>query len=357
MVVRATKINPEMLRWARERSGYTVEDIARRRRVSPERVLQWEAGESFPTWRQLEQLAYQDYHRGTLLFLLDAPPDEKTVAEEFPRLPDALLSNLAPDTMYAVRQARIRQEDLAEILGTDGVAERFILRDLREYANAAGSARLAVAVRKYLGANFDEPAEGNGNAHTFEQWRNLIEDAGVWVFKRSFRQKDIAGFCLGDSRYPVIYVCNGQPKSRQVFTLFNQLAHLMFDFNYLERADEEYYTKYLPSEERGIENACISLAKAFAPHISDLAGRSYDLRGVAALRPKADRRPADAPRSAPDNSKNRGYYDLQKSYLGQKYLRAAFTAFEDGSIDDFQLAALLGVKGSSLAGLERYAWQ
>lgn len=351
MVVRATKINPEMLRWARERSGYTVEDIARRRRVSPERVLQWEAGESFPTWRQLEQLAYQDYHRGTLLFLLDTPPDEKTVAEEFPRLPGTMLDDLHPDTLYAVRQARTRQEDLAEIRGPDGIAERFILRDLREYANVAGSDRLVLAVREYLGANFDALAEWNGSTRKFEQWRNLIGDAGVWVFKRSFRQKDIAGFCLGNARHPVIYVCNGQPKNRQIFTLFNQLAHLLFDFNYLERADEEYYTKSLPSEERGIENACISLAKAFAPHISDLAGRSYDLRGVAALRPKADRRSADALRSAPDNSKNRGYYDLQKSYLGQKYIDAVLASFEAGHIDELDIASYLGVKGAHLDNL------
>lgn len=348
MVVRATKINPEMLRWARERSGYTVEDIARRRRVSPERVLQWEAGESFPTWRQLEQLAYQDYHRGTLLFLLDAPPDEKTVAEEFPRLPSALLSDLAPDTMYAVRQARIRQEDLAEILGPDGIAERFILRDLREYANAEGSARLAVAVRKYLGANFDEPAEGNGNAHTFEQWRNLIEDAGVWVFKRSFRQKDIAGFCLGDARYPVIYVCNGQPKNRQIFTLFNQLAHLLFNFNYLERADEEYYTKSLPSEERGIENACISLAEAFTPYVSDTVGHSYVLRGGAPPRSKAALQPADAILSPQDGSSNNGYYDFQKAYLGQRYIDAVLAAFDAGRIDELDIASYLGVKGAHL---------
>ena len=354
MVVRATKINPEMLRWARESSGYTVEDIARRRRVSPERVLQWEAGESFPTWRQLEQLAYQDYHRGTLLFLLDAPPDEKTVAEEFPRLPSALLSDLAPDTMYAVRQARIRQEDLAEILGTDVVAERFILRDLREYANVAGSDQLVLAVREYLGANFDDLDEWSENSYTFEHWRSLIEDVGIWVFKRSFRQKDIAGFCLGNARHPVIYVCNGQPKNRQIFTLFNHLAHLLFDFNYLERADEEYYTKSLPSEERGIENACISLAKAFAPHISDLAGRSYDLRGVAALRPKADRRPADALRSAPDNSKNRGYYDLQKVYLGRRYIDAVLATFDAGHIDELDIAPYLGVKRAHLDKLRRH---
>lgn len=351
MVVRATKINPEMLRWARERSGYTVEDIARRRRVAPERVLQWESGKSFPTWKQLEQLAYQDYHRGTLFFLLDAPPDEKTVADEFPRLPSALLYDLDPDTMYAVRQARIRQEDLAEMRSSEGTAERFILRDLREYANVEGSARLSIAVREYLGANLDERSE---NAYAFDRWRNLIEDAGVWVFKRSFRQKDIAGFCLGDARYPVIYVCNGQPKSRQVFTLFNQLTHLLFDFNHLERADQEYYIKSLSSQEADIENACLSLAEAFAPYSSDTFGPNYGPSVAAPHHPKAARRLAAESRSDQDSSGNRGYYDLQKVYLGQRYIDAVLAAFDAGRIDEMDIAPYLGVKGAQVDKLGRH---
>ena len=124
MVIRATKINPEILRWARERAGYSIEDIARRRRVSPERVREWESGESFPTWKQFTKLAHEDYHRGTVFFFFRDLPEEKTVAERFPRLPPAMLADLCPDTLYAVRQASYRQEHLAELLGPDGAEER-----------------------------------------------------------------------------------------------------------------------------------------------------------------------------------------------------------------------------------------
>ena len=139
MVVRATGINPEMLRWARERAGYSIEEVARRRRVPPERVKEWEAGKSFPTWKQLKQLAFKDYHRGTVFFLFKDPPEEKTVAERFHRLPAEMLADLHPDTLYAVRQARYRQDDLVELLGSNGPGERFILRDLRGYADAGDS--------------------------------------------------------------------------------------------------------------------------------------------------------------------------------------------------------------------------
>ena len=346
MIVRATQINPEMLRWARERSGYTIDDIARRRRVSPERVLQWEAGKSFPTWRQLEQLAYLDYHRGTVFFFLNNPPDEKRVADEFPSLPSAMLTDLYPDTMYAVRQARIRQEDLAELLGPDGVAERLILRDLPVPADAVAPVKLAAAVRQYLGGTADELEIGHRNDVEFSEWRQMIEDAGVWVFKRSFRQKDVAGFCLGDAAYPVIYLNHGQDKARQIFTLFNQLAHLLLGFNHLERGDKRHYRAELPPDDRSIEDACLKFAKELAGHTSNAA--TYYLDGPTAYSAATD---LDTVRVSG------GYYDFQQAFLGRKYLRAAFTAFDDGRIDDLELASYLGVRGIYLDKLEGYAWQ
>ena len=59
----------------------------------------------------------------------------------------------------------------------------------------------------------------------------------------------------------------------------------------------------------------------------------------------------------PSSGSGGNYYNTHGVYLGRKYLRAAFLAFDEGRIDESQLSACLGVKGSSLAGLERYAWR
>ena len=275
MVIRATAINPELLRWARERAGYSVEDIARRRRVSPERVREWESGQSFPTWKQFKQMAYHDYHRGTVFFFFKDPPEEKTVTERFHRLPAAMLEDLHPDTLYAVRQARYRQDYLAELLGPGVSGERFILRDLRGQADAGNPSRLAVAVREYLGLDPNDPEGFSNRAGTFEDFRSLVEDAGVWVFKRSFRQKDVAGLCLGDDAYPVIYVNHGETKERQVFTLFNGLAHLLFDFNYLERKDKKHYLKELTGAEKGAEKTCRAFGEEFEPYASEYYSKTH----------------------------------------------------------------------------------
>ena len=387
MTVRATGINPAMLRWARERAGYSAEDIARRRRVPLERVQEWEAGQSYPTWRQLENLAHDDYHRATAFFFLDAPPPENTVASEFRRLPATMLDGLRPDTLYAVRQARARQGDLALLLGPQGSGERFILRDLPGQVSVYSPRQLAESVRQYLGVSLDTQRAWQSADDALKEWRERIEEVGVWIFKRSFAQKDIAGFCLADDVFPVIYLNNGQAKTRQIFTLFHELAHLLFDFNHLERLDDQYYVSELSGEDRAIEIACNRFAGEFLVPFDDFANattgqtadgitdeylaslaRRYWVSREVILRKFLDRGWLDRQRywetvehwrasQEPSSGSEGNYYNTHGVYLGRKYLRTAFLAFDEGRIDESQLSACLGVKGSSLAGLERYAWR
>jgi len=373
-----------MLAWARERAGYSVEDIAGRRKVPPERIRDWEAGRSFPTWRQLENLAYKDYHRATTFFFLDEPPDEETVVTEFRRLPGVMLDDLRPDTRYAIRQARKRQADLAELIGAQGIGERFILRDLSSQAYIDNPASLATAVRNYLGVSLEEQRSWSNADIALKRWREQVENVGVWVFKRSFEQNDIAGFCLSHAVFPVIYLNNGQAKTRQIFTLFHELAHLLFDFNHLERLDDHHYLDALSGADRSIEIACNQFAGAFLVPFDDFEraiadqqstaftdewisslARIYTVSREVILRKFLDRAWLNRTQyqetvsrwrseQQPSSGSGGNYYATQVTYLGQKYLHAAFQAREEDRIDDFQLAAFLGVKGSSLDGLERY---
>ena len=50
-------INPTVLTWARQESGYLPEPVAKRLNVKPERLLAWERGDLKPTVRQAQNLA------------------------------------------------------------------------------------------------------------------------------------------------------------------------------------------------------------------------------------------------------------------------------------------------------------
>ena len=335
MVVRATGINPAMLRWARERAGYSVEEVASRIRVPPERVEGWETGRIYPTWKQLENLAYRFYHRSATLFFLDDPPEEPTIQAEFPRLPPSQLDDLHPDTLYAVRQARARQHYLRKLAATRDVAENRILSTVRSEADPADLELLAASLARHIGYVPVEQTGTKTEMAPFSHWRDWIEQVGIWIFLRDFRQADISGFCLGDYHCPVIYLNAGLTHKRTTATALRQFAHLIFDFNHIELADEFHYLPFLDGEAMAAETACNDFVKEFieCPEQDDGPGRSTKAR-----------------KGGPN------FYAAQATRLGKKYLRAAFLAFEEERIDEATLAAALGVSGQALDGLERFAW-
>ena len=66
-------VNPALLTWAREESGYDVERVAHRLQVKEERVRAWERGERQPTFHQAEALA-RFFHRPLSVFFMPRPP-------------------------------------------------------------------------------------------------------------------------------------------------------------------------------------------------------------------------------------------------------------------------------------------
>jgi transcriptional regulator with XRE-family HTH domain len=79
-------VNPPLLVWAREQSGYPSEVVAHRLSVKPERLEAWERGDLKPTVRQVQELA-KLYHRPFGVFFLPQPPALPPLASEYRRLP------------------------------------------------------------------------------------------------------------------------------------------------------------------------------------------------------------------------------------------------------------------------------
>ena len=407
MVIRATKINPAMLRWARERTGYSADEVARRQRVSPGLMMDWESGKRFPTWRQLERLAYQHYHRSPTLFFMETPPDEKYIDQEFDRLPSALLTSLHPDTLHAVREARLRQGDLAILLPPSSKNEGPTVGDLSSEAERWSEPDpLVYALHRNLRSSLARVQRETGNANeppevpinpkprgpvdldgfgftashsepivpfrrsdTFEYCRNLLEGTGVWVFLRPFKQKGVNGFCLTHDRFPVIYLNSSQDRDERILTMFNQWAHIAFDFNHIELSEHPGYDGELTGVERNIEIACrwfASIQSGSVPQLGD--GSPLNSAGVAGVRSFShlsfsslhwqtnetirDEMKSGTRSAIPKNPSRGGYYAIQKLCLGVKYIRTAFEAFEAERIDEHQLSSTLGVKGRYLQRLE-----
>jgi transcriptional regulator with XRE-family HTH domain len=102
-------INPEILVWARKRSGQTIEEVAASLGKEASVIQSWEAGEAAPTYVQLEKLAYSVFRRPLALFFFPAPPDEPDPHQSFRTLPDFEIEELSAETRFRICQARAMQ--------------------------------------------------------------------------------------------------------------------------------------------------------------------------------------------------------------------------------------------------------
>jgi len=112
-------VAPQMLRWARRRSGRSAEELERR---FP-KLSEWEAGEGQPTSRQLQDYAQATYTPVGFLFLVE-PPEEQLPIPYFRTFGDHSVRTLTPgllDTIHACKQRQDRYREFAQANGSGRV--------------------------------------------------------------------------------------------------------------------------------------------------------------------------------------------------------------------------------------------
>ena len=217
-------VNPHLLSWAREQSGFAPEPVAKRLNVKPERLLAWERGEIKPTVRQAQELA-KFYHRPFGLFFLPQPPLLPPLAAEYRRLTGITPGVESPELRLAVRVLSYRREVALELLEE-------LSEEVLEFATAAhldeGPIEVGRRLRELLDIGVQEQLGWRDEWQAWRRWREAIETAGVLVFqfpKVSLEQ--VRGVSLLKFPLPVIGVNSKEsaPGAR-VFTLMHEFTHI-----------------------------------------------------------------------------------------------------------------------------------
>lgn len=370
-------ITPELITWARKRAGYaTAEDAAEKLKLK--KIAQWEDvnDKALPSYPQLEKMA-DAFKVPIAVFFFPDPPDLPPISETFRTLGSEQFDLLPPKVRLLLRKARAFQIGLDELNNGHNPAERLITRDL-SFDPKVSIDTVANSVREYLGIPLEQQFSWRDNDAALENWRQALIGVGVYVFKDQFRQDDFSGFCLYDEEFPIIYVNNTTAKTRQIFTLFHELAHLLFHTSGVDTLDDSYIDT-LPNNEKRIEVICNRLAaRLLVPE--DVFERAFEGRPaseataeeMAALfkvsrefifRKFLDREliSADdykraAKRWADQKKKGKGgdHYNTKIAYLGPEYINLAFSEYYRNRIDEAQLADYLDTKPKNLGTLEEY---
>lgn len=375
-------VQPSIIRWARESMGLSVEDVAHKLKRPLEEVIAWESeGGAAPTYAQLESLAYKVFKRPLAIFFLPAPPDEIPPAREFRTLPDADLKTLHADTYLQVRKAHAFQITLKEVFeGKNPSANKIVHQVPLEIGQPVDAQ--ARAAREALGISLADQLGWRSDELALKRWREAVEANGVFVFKAPFKQKDISGFCLLDADFPLIYLNNSTTKTRQIFSLLHELAHLLLNINGISKFEASYMNR-LPVAERRVEQFCNKIAAemlipsddfrmqiaAFPNNaesaqdylFADLASR-YGVSREAILRRLLDlgrvsqafyEQKAKFWASQKKAASGGDWYASQNVYLSDRFAQEVVGRHYRNQISVEQASEYLGIKAKNFAGLEQ----
>lgn len=247
-------VTPAVVQWARERSGYSIEDAARHFK----KIAAWEAGKALPTYVQVEEMADR-FKVPVAVFFFPKAPEVPRLERSFRTLTAEDFAAIPRRVRFFLRQGQAMQLNLAELNDGKNPSQRLIARDLNVAPNMSLD-KIAAEVRAYLGVSIDEQATWKNVDEALEKWREVFATkAGIYAFKDAFRAPSYFGFCLYHDEFPVTYINNSSAKSRQIFTLFHELGHLLFHTSGVDLFDDPFL-KHLGDAERKIEVICNGLA-------------------------------------------------------------------------------------------------
>ena len=223
-------LQPDVLIWARKRSGLEVEELARKVGVKPVRVEEWETSGRI-SLSQIDKLAHHTHTPVGMLYLPE-PVEDRLPISDFRTLGDRPLRKPSPellDTVYMMqrRQGWMRDELIEEgseplrFVGTVDVTDepKAVVRDMK--------ARLGLA------PNWAD-VQGT-SAAALSRLRTYVEAVGVLVVlngvvgnntHRPLDPEEFRGFALVDEYAPLIFVNAADYKAAQIFTLVHELAHV-----------------------------------------------------------------------------------------------------------------------------------
>ena len=251
-------IKPELLVWARKSAGLSIE-AASKSITTPEKLKLWEDGETSPTVRQLSLLANK-YKRPLSVFYLPEPPTDFQALKDFRRLPDVVAGVYSPQLIYEIRAAHERREIALELY--EDLNEPIPTFDLRA-DRRRNPETLGMQIREYLGVGFDEQRSWRDARAAYNNWRNLIEAAGVLVFQASrIEIGEMRGFAIAEDKLPVIAVNSKDHPNGRTFSLLHELCHLILHESALTDFSIFNADELRPPETREIEIYCNRVSAA-----------------------------------------------------------------------------------------------
>ena len=262
------KLQPAVLRWARERAGLDREQLASKLKLRTQDIVEWESSGGI-TFSLMDDLA--KFTNTPIGYLhLSEPPDDRLPITDFRtragKLPKRPSTNLL-DTVYQMqrRQAWMRDEMIYQ--------EAHPLEFVGAFSLDSSPPQVAAAMVEVLQLSGSWAASEGTWTNALRTLRDHIESAGILVVfngvvgnntRRKLDPDEFQGFALVDEYAPLIFVNNADYKTAQIFTLVHEFSHIIVGESGLSKFENLTPTDY------AAEISCDKIAAEFLMPAEDL---------------------------------------------------------------------------------------
>lgn len=388
------QVNPEILRWARETAGLSLEEAVAKLGINDargesaiDRLIALEQGVGEPT-RPLLLKMVQQYRRPLIAFYLAEPPkvsdrghDFRTLPADHTRRDDALVDAL-------LRDVKARQEMVRALLEAEDEAVQ--LPFVGSMSMRDGASKVLASIVETLGLDREQFCKGirgdRSAAKGFAYLRQRAEDVGVFVLlvgnlgshHTAVDVELFRGFALADPIAPFIAINDQDSDRAWSFTLLHELAHIWIGESGVSGSNPSLPVEkfcndvagafLLPDSEiereRGIGERSIEEIMA---RIGEIASRSEVSHSMVAyklwrlsiisrdqwaeisgafrqhwLRHRAAAREAKRGGTGPD------YYIVRRHRLGERLVELSRRMMAGGALSPTKAARILSVKPSNV---------
>lgn len=215
--------------WSRRRAGLSADDLAKSLPVKADKIVEWESGESLPTFKQAQHWATLAHIPFGFLFLKTPPqdvlplPDLRTVGGVAPTQPSIDLLDTLRDVLH-------KQAWYLDYLKEQ---EQAPLPFVGKFSTDSQVSEVVTDIRRTLGV--DNLPVQQSNDEYIRQLVGAADAAGILIMRsgmvgsNTHRKLDVGefrGFAISDRLAPIVFINIADAPNARVFTLVHELAHL-----------------------------------------------------------------------------------------------------------------------------------
>ena len=214
-------ITSEILKWARESANISLEEGAKKAKVSSERLETWENGTDYPTMTQAKLLAKAYRRPFSLFFLPDIPKDFQHLQDY--RRDDS--KKLDTASIFIIRDIQEKQNWISELFEETGEEP---LDFVGKFSTNNNPEIVAKDILETL-----QIVPGKYTKKPVLEWVGKAETAGIFISRTSYLHSKlvldrelIQGFAIADKYAPFLFINTKNWDAPQLFTLVHELAHI-----------------------------------------------------------------------------------------------------------------------------------